>query len=135
MRLHTKKRRFKRHEVRDALIFASPWFIGFFTFTLYPIVRSLIYSFQKYDLLHEPKWIGLSNYFRLPADSRFIASLYNTFYYTVFSVPLQIALALLLAFLMTRKIIGLRVFRSIFFLSIRNFRNCGCSCMEVDVPR
>lgn len=113
--LHVKKRRFKRHEVRDALIFASPWFIGFFTFILYPIVRSFIYACQKYDLLHEPKWIGLSNYFKLPADSRFIASLYNTLYYTVFSVPLQIALALLLAFLMTRKIIGLRVFRSIYF--------------------
>ncbi len=115
MKLFAKKKHFKSHEVRDALVFALPWFIGFFAFTLYPIIRSFMYSFQEYDILHEPKWIGLSNYSKLLTDSRFSASLYNTFYYTMFSVPLQIALALLLAFLMTRKIRGLRIFRSIYF--------------------
>jgi len=111
-----KKGRFKHQEVRDALVFASPWFLGFFAFIVWPLIRSFVYGFQKYDILHKPSWIGISNYLNLLRDLRFFTSVYNTFYYTVFSVPLQILLALLLASLMTKKIIGLRFFRSVYFL-------------------
>ena len=43
------------------LLFLSPWLIGFFVFTLYPVLASLYYSFTHYDLLSTPRWIGPAN--------------------------------------------------------------------------
>jgi hypothetical protein len=40
-------------------------FIGgllFLGFRLYPMLRAVEISFQRYDLLTEPRWVGLDNY-------------------------------------------------------------------------
>ena len=49
----------------DGLVMAAPWLIGFFVFVLSPTVRTFIYSFQDYDIIHPPVWVGLDNYRRL----------------------------------------------------------------------
>ena len=50
---------------RDTLTFygfISPWIIGFFIFSLYPLIYSIIISFHKWDLVGEMKFIGFDNY-------------------------------------------------------------------------
>ena len=70
------------NEVRNilkGLLFISPWLLGFFVFTIYPIVASFYYSFTRYDIISEPHWIGLANYQNLLFDdATFRIVLFNT---------------------------------------------------------
>jgi multiple sugar transport system permease protein len=109
--------RVDRRNTRNALLFASPFVLGFFVLYLYPLLMTLKYSLQRYNVIRPPVWVGLDNYHRLfLEDSRFWNALYNTLYFTVFSVPLGLALALGLAMLLSLKVRGQAVYRTIFFL-------------------
>jgi ABC-type sugar transport system permease subunit len=44
------------------IYFYSPWLIGFFVFTLAPILASLFLAFTQYDILTLPNWIGFENF-------------------------------------------------------------------------
>ena len=110
-------RRMKRRENLMGYLFASPWLMGFFIFTLYPMCSSLYYSFTNYNTLKAPKWIGLRNYqIMFTSDPLFWKSIWNTVYYAVLSVPLGIAMGVLIALLLNRKVRGMRFFRTIFYL-------------------
>jgi multiple sugar transport system permease protein len=86
-------------------------------FVLGPIVASIILSFTKYELFTPPQWVGLSNYKELLfQDPLFPKSLYNTFYYVIFSVPLGVVVSLLLAMLLNQKLVGITWFRTIYYL-------------------
>jgi multiple sugar transport system permease protein len=107
----------ERRNLRNGLLFASPWILGFFGLAVYPLVMSIYYSFTEYNVVLPPVWIGLENYRELFfEDPLFWKSLYNTLYFTVFSVPLALAVSLGIALLLNRKVPGMSVFRTIFFL-------------------
>ncbi len=74
----------------QGILFISPWLIGFVIFTLYPFISSIYYSFTSYDVISKPVYIGLDNYRSFLSDPLIGKSLYNTFYYAVFSIPLGI---------------------------------------------
>jgi len=98
-------------------LFISPWLLGFALLVAYPFAYSFYLSFCRYDVLSPPVWVGLRNYRNLLAhDPLFWKSLYNTFYYAVFSVPLGIAAGVALALLLSADIRGLSVYRTIFYL-------------------
>lgn len=98
------------------LFFTSPAIIGLLTFTAYPLLASLYYSFTSYSMFGPAKWIGLVNYSDLFTDSNWWSSLYNTVYILIFSVPLGILVALGLALLSNVKIPGQAIYRTIFYL-------------------
>ena len=102
------------------LAFISPWLLGFALLVAWPFVASLYWSFCRYDLLTEPEWIGTANYERLYADvrqgGRFTQALWNTTYYALLAVPLSIALGVSLATLLSQRIQGRGVFRTLFYL-------------------
>ena len=78
--------------------FTSPWIIGFLSFGIYPIIISFYYSLCQYDVLREPMFIGLENYRTiLYEDAYFWKTIWNTLYYTIFRVPINIFLSLLIA--------------------------------------
>lgn len=98
-------------------IFILPWLLGMLFFTGGPIIASLLLSFCKWDLITKIQWVGLDNYVRMfSQDPRFWKSLYNTVYYTVFSVPLQLAAGLGIALLMNQNVKFIKAFRTIFYL-------------------
>ncbi|MCB0064161.1 MAG: sugar ABC transporter permease, partial [Caldilineaceae bacterium] len=112
-------RRLTRKEwqgLRNGLLFISPWILGFLAFRVYPFFASLYYSFTFYPILDRPKWVGLSNYTDLFADTRFLTSLYNTTYYALGAVPLAAVVGILLAMLLNTNVRGLSFFRTIYFL-------------------
>ncbi len=100
----------------SGVLFVLPYLVGLFMFAIYPIGMSFYYSFTRYDIFSKPEWIGLANYAELFKDRFFWTSIYNTLYYTFLSVPLGMAVALLLALLLNVKVGGQSVFRTIFFL-------------------
>ena len=63
-------------EFKNALLFVSPWIIGFLAFVAYPILASLYFSFSDYSVLSPPQWVGIYNYAeiaRAPVAYRAIA--------------------------------------------------------------
>jgi multiple sugar transport system permease protein len=94
-----------------------PWTIGFSVFILYPMLASLYYSFTNYDLLSNPRWVGLDNYrFMFTKDPRFWQSMRNTLWIISVGIPLEMLVALGTAVLLTRPRRGARVYRTILFL-------------------
>ncbi|MGQ9632411.1 MAG: carbohydrate ABC transporter permease [bacterium] len=110
--------RLARREAIEGYLFASPGIIGLFVFILGPMIASLILSFCEYQVFSPAKWMGLSNYkFIFSKDPLFWKSLYNTAYYTVFSVPLGMLFALACALLLNhRLLLGRRLFRTAYYL-------------------
>jgi multiple sugar transport system permease protein len=105
--------RWKQYGV--AYLFLAPSLIGLTVFVLYPIVYSLFLSFVKWDGLTPMKFIGLTNYMDLWTDETFRISLINNLYYTLVTVPITIALSILLALLMNFKVRGIKMFRVFYF--------------------
>jgi len=108
--------RHERRNLRNGLLFISPWIVGFCIFMLYPIVSSLYFSFCDYSVLEPPVWIGAENYAELASDKVFGISLWNTFYYAIVALPLGMVLAIGVALLLNTRVRGMAVYRTIFFL-------------------
>jgi multiple sugar transport system permease protein len=87
-------------------------------FLFYPIVYVIWLSFQKWNLLGAPKFIGLDNYSTIltgPSQPDFFHSVFVSIIFVVLAMPAQIALGLVLAVLLERELRGRAFFRSIFF--------------------
>lgn len=80
------------------------------------VLATFALSFMKWDLLTPAKWIGLVNYTKLFNDAQYIKALTNTIKFSAMYVPGVVVISLLVAVLMNRKIRGVSVFRTIYFL-------------------
>lgn len=98
-----------------AYLFLLPNLVGFLIFTLIPIVCSMGLSFMEWDSANPMVFVGFENFKRLWTDDTFKISLWNTVYYSVFTVPLTMAAALGLAIILNQKMKGINIFRTIFF--------------------
>jgi len=106
----------ERREAWEAVLFLSPWIVGFICFTAGPVVFSLGLSFFKWDALHPATFYGLGNYRQMFSDPLLTRSLWNTTLYALMYIPASIGMAMLLAMLLNQKLRGMRVFRTIFYL-------------------
>ena len=116
--LKMKKGRSKmqKKEALAGYLFISPWIVGFLIFVLGPLIASLIFSLWKWNLLTEPKYIGLKNYQILFRNPEFWNALRVTATYSFLRLPLTVFLGLLLAILLNQKIRALGFFRTLYYL-------------------
>jgi len=111
-----------------AYMFLTPWLLGFFVLTLYPMGYSLWLGFTDYDFTmpNATQWIGFGNYLKMfgsvfgmreftastgelmRVDPYYIKSLSVTFTYVFVSVPLKLIFALAVAMLLSQKLRGCR---------------------------
>ena len=97
-------------------LYIAPWLVGFLVLTLYPFVVSFFYSFTEYDMFHL-EFAGLQNYIEIFTEDRlFLGSLGKTLLYTAVSVPLKLAVALLVALALNKLRKGRAVYYTIFYL-------------------
>lgn len=97
-------------------LFVAPFVVLFFSFTLYPLVRSVVLSFCFTPAPGEVRFAGLSNYSYLLRDPAFWHAVLNTALYTVCYLSIKMPLALLLAILLNSKAVKFRnFFRFAFF--------------------
>ncbi len=82
------------------------------------LLATLALSFTKWDLLTKPRWAWFANYTALFTDEKFIKSLGNTFKFAVMYVPGVVVISLLVAVLLNRKIKGVGLFRTAFYLPV-----------------
>jgi len=90
----------KLRELRIALLFIFPAMIGLVVFSLVPTIRGIYLSFTEYNILGEPKWIGIDNYTAIFADELFWNAMAVTLQYVVINIVFQIVIAIGLALLM-----------------------------------
>lgn len=109
-----KKRKLKDYR---GLFFIMPWLIGFLFLQLYPFLASLYYSFTQYNVLGQPKFIGLDNYIRLfTIDPDFKKSILVTMKYALISVPGKLFFALIVALILNMKLKGINGFRTVYYI-------------------
>ncbi|MEM8681463.1 MAG: sugar ABC transporter permease [Planctomycetota bacterium] len=100
--------------------FVSPWIVGFLLLYAYPFAASFYWSFCRYDLLTPPTVVGGANYARIWDELRegtgFGRALWNTTYYACLAVPLSIVLGILLATVLSWKVRGQAIYRTLCFV-------------------
>ncbi|MGZ6346643.1 MAG: carbohydrate ABC transporter permease [Anaerolineales bacterium] len=93
-----------------------PTLIGLTFGALGSILATLGLSLTNWDLLRPPTWAGISNYLALFENPAYFKALTNTFKFSVLYVPGVVIVSLFVAVLMNRKIHGVSIFRTIYFL-------------------
>ena len=106
-----------RTELIWGWLFMLPTVIGLIVLNIYPIIGTIKQSFYKTgDFGIGDKFVGLDNYVKMFSDGDIWQALLNTFKYAIVEVPFSIAIALVLAVLLNRKMRGRSIYRTIFFL-------------------
>lgn len=97
-------------------IFALPTLAAFTIGFIIPFIMGIYLSFCKFTTVTDAKFVGIGNYFKIFTDSTFIHALWYTALFTIVSVVLINILAFAVAMLLTKKIRGTNVFRTVFFM-------------------
>lgn len=109
-----------KYLTRWGLIFISPWLIGFFLFTLLPMVLSLMMTFTNFNVT-EPgniQFIGLENYKRLFTDADLRAAISATTKFFILAIPLAIIQPIVMATLLNAGALrGKRFFTTLFYMT------------------
>jgi len=97
-------------------IFIAPFILGFLLWFLLPALVAANLTFQRWNLITPPHYIGFDNIDKLFHDPLLVQSLKATSTYTILSVPLGLLFAFFLAMLINTRIRGIAIFRTIYFL-------------------
>ncbi len=102
---------------RWALLFVAPTFIAFCIAFLIPFVMGLYLSFCNFRTVGDAQFVGLENYIRaFSENSDFLNALWFTIKFAIAAVISINVIAFLLALMLTRRIRGTNLFRTIFFM-------------------
>lgn len=97
-------------------VFVGPFIITFLLFFLYPVISSIIMSFQEV-LPGKTTFVGLYNFKHLFLDD-FKQAVFNSIIYTLITCAVLVPLPIVFAvFLNSKKVAAKSFFRSVFFLS------------------
>ena len=97
-------------------IFVIPTLAAFLVGFIIPFVQGLYLSFCQFTTVDNAKWAGLSNYQKVFQDVTFRTSFLFTVKFAVVSILTINVIAFCLALLLTRKLRGTNVFRTVFFM-------------------
>ena len=101
-------------------LFLAPTLIGLGLFTFLPIIASVLLAFFEWDIITPPRFVGLGNFASVVTSPTIRVSFANTIGFVVVAVTLQLAVALLLAVLVSTKMPQLlrSFFRSVLFFPL-----------------
>lgn len=104
------------NEWKWGYIMIFPTFIGLMVLNIIPAMQTLVLSFEKSGAFGKSTWVGLANYKRLFQDPAVMQATLNTFKYAIWVVPVTAILSLIVAVLLNKKMKGVSVYRTIYFL-------------------
>ncbi|MDX6307619.1 MAG: multiple sugar transport system permease protein [Nocardioidaceae bacterium] len=103
----------------SAYLFIAPGFIIFSVFTVAALIFAFYLTFHEWSIISPDKpFVGLDNYRHMLKDPDFRTAVFNTAYFTLGSVPLSMAIGLLLALLLNQPLKFLGLFRTMYFLPV-----------------
>lgn len=104
---------------RSAYLFLLPGVIIFSVFTVASMIFIIYLTFHRWSIIEPDKpYVGLQNYEDMIHDERFVQSVLNTVYFTGASVPVTMAIGLVLALLLNQPIRGRALFRTAYYLPV-----------------
>ena len=106
-----------KRKVIAASCFLLPNLLGFLIFTAGPVLFSLVVSFSNWNIQQTVpfQWVWLRNFSDLLHEQNFWLYLTNTVY-LMLGIPVAIAGSLMLAVLLSQKLKGLTLYRTLFYL-------------------
>ena len=114
--------RFRRYwlgKKRIGYLFIFPSVFILFVFTIIPLISSFFISFTNLDIfLGQPDFTGIENFVRSITDERVINAFKNTFIYVVISIPIQMILALVLAYWLSGESKFCKLCRSVYYIPV-----------------
>lgn len=111
-----RKRRSARGEGVAAWLFAAPWIVKLTLLTILPLLATFALGFMTVPVTGLPQWAGLANYDQMFADPAFAKSAQNSLTFALLSVPIKLALALVLALLLHRARAFAGFYQTVFYL-------------------
>lgn len=114
------KRRQKQKTALIGWLFILPLIAYFLVFQIAPIFMSFGISFTEWNWRTTPRFVGFDNYVQLFTNRilypNFWKSLWVTVQYMLMSVPLSVAVTLIVSAMLNSKIKGEKFFKSAFFI-------------------
>lgn len=99
------------------LVFVLPTLLAFTIGFIVPFIMGVYLSFCKFTTVTDAKFVGLQNYVKIfTEDGTFGHALWYTTAFTVVSVILINVIGFAVALLLTKKIKGTNIFRTVFFM-------------------
>ncbi|MFN6991398.1 MAG: carbohydrate ABC transporter permease [Fervidobacterium sp.] len=109
-------------EALTGLIFISPWLIGFSIFTLFPLIRTFLFSLQEVKVTAEGVrtfFVGMKNYKdAFLTDVTYPQLLIDYFIQMLVYIPVIISFSIIIALLLNINLKGRAFFRTIYFLPV-----------------
>ncbi len=94
----------------------APTLIGLLILNIIPVIQTFLLSFQKVGAFGDGQWVGFSNYIKMFKDPAVLGATFNTFKYAIIVVPVTVIFSLVVAVLLNKKIKGVSLYRTIYFL-------------------
>jgi multiple sugar transport system permease protein len=118
--LRARREHYRDRRGRTAVMISMPALLGLLAFVVAPFLLAVVLGFSNLRL-GSPlplEWVGLEQYRRIFADPSFTRAVFNNLLFALVVVPLQTALALVLALLLNRRLRGIALFRTLFFMPV-----------------
>lgn len=97
-------------------IFMLPTFLAFCMGFVWPFIQGLYLSFCKFTTVNSAEFVGIDNYIKALQDSGFRYSFFYTALFALVSIVAINVFAFTVAYLLTQKIRGANIFRTVFFM-------------------
>ena len=107
-----------RRKALWGLLLIAPNTLGLFFFFGIPVLMAFSTSFQEWNALKPPRFVGLDNFNRLATDPKFEQALTNTLKLIAITVPVEVMLALGVAILLNQPLRGRNLLRTAYFLPV-----------------
>lgn len=112
-----KTKKYRPHQQKSAYLFILPSVVILSVFVFIPLIASFVISLTDMDIfMNHITFTGVKNFGRLLEDSRVKGATFNSIYFTLFEVPLQVGVALLLTMFLIKNNRYTRMLRSIYYL-------------------
>src|SRR6266536_2352749 len=103
---------------RVGYLMVLPYLLHIAVFLGYPLAFAFVLIFHRWNIYTPMKWVGLGNIRLLLTDPLIWRALFNTLYFLLIHIPLQLVIALGLAQLLNQKIRGRTFFRASYFMPV-----------------
>lgn len=118
--MQARREQYRDRRGRIGVMISMPALLGLLAFVVAPFLLAVALGFSNLRL-GSPlplEWVGFEQYRRIFADPSFTRALFNNLLFALVIVPLQTALALVLALLLNRRLRGIALFRTLFFMPV-----------------
>src|SRR5258708_3506704 len=112
----SNRRRIRWSEQVPAYLFLLPALLIFGVFAWYPIVKTVIYSFQNVNLGGESTWVGFDNFQRMLGDPDFVTSWRNSFLFASLSLAIGFWVPIVVSIMINEMRHAKGFFRVVYFL-------------------